>query len=155
LLVASDQLALGSSAAAGRKGRAQRADGGDLVRRLEHTALQLDALEAVQLDHAACLRHDLRRADGLAPRIGYVGFVDMFGVLEEEVGAVGHGVAHGTPSRSTMGAPTIWPCRSSMATSKVLVTLAAFFAVCEPGASSNSTAPALGRMVARTRSSMR
>jgi hypothetical protein len=49
----------------------------------------------------------------------------------------------------------ICPCRSSIATSKVLFTLAGFFAVCEPGASSNSIAPGLGRTVARTRSSIR
>ncbi|MNV61413.1 hypothetical protein D3C71_1539190 [compost metagenome] len=53
-----------------------------------------------------------------------------------------------------MGAPTIWPCRSSMPTSKVLITLGAFLAACEPGASSNSTAPGCALMVARTRSSM-
>ena len=64
------------------------------MRRLEHAAFELDALEAVEIDHALRLRHDLRGADAFAPGVGCVGFADVFGVLEEQVGAVGHGVAH-------------------------------------------------------------
>ena len=72
----------------------QRAHAGDLVRRLEHAALELDALEAVKIDHAARLRDDLLRAQAFAPGIGRIGLADVLGVLEEEVGAVGHGVAN-------------------------------------------------------------
>src|SRR5437764_2722187 len=53
-----------------------------------------------------------------------------------------------------MGAPSFWPCGSSIATSKVLIALAAFLAACEPGASVYSTAPATGRIAAFRRSSI-
>jgi hypothetical protein len=62
--------------------------------RREHAALELDALEAVQVDHAPGLRHDLLRADALAPGVGRIGLAMVLGVLEEQVGAVGHAGAH-------------------------------------------------------------
>ena len=74
--------------------RVQRAHAGDLVRRREHAALQLDAAKAVQPDHALRLRDHLRRRVRLAPGVRRVELVDVFGVLEEQVGAVGHRVAH-------------------------------------------------------------
>jgi hypothetical protein len=65
------------------------------VLRFEHTALQLDALEAVEGDHAARLRDDLLRIQAFAPGVGLVGPAVVLGVLEEQVGAVSHLRPHG------------------------------------------------------------
>jgi len=58
--------------------------------------LELDALETVLLDHAPGLGHDLLLVQRLAPVVRRVGRVDVLGVLEEQVGAEGHFIAHRT-----------------------------------------------------------
>ncbi|MNR27729.1 hypothetical protein D3C85_1450150 [compost metagenome] len=61
------------------------------MRGLEHAALELDALETVEVDHALRLGDDLRRADAFAPGVGRIGLAYMFSIFEEQIGAVGHG----------------------------------------------------------------
>ena len=95
-LVSSDQLP-SDRCATGCFGKAALSASSvdDLVFRSEQRAgLELDAAEAVEIDHAFRLRHDLRFADPFAPRVRGIRRVDMLRVLEEKVCAERHFLAH-------------------------------------------------------------
>lgn len=75
------------------------ADGFDLDVRLEHAALELDCLEAIECDHLAALADEGDGREALAVLVGTrIGaLAAASGVLEEEVGGEGGGVT-GTAS---------------------------------------------------------
>ena len=56
--------------------------------------LELDAFEAIGINHAPGLGDDLLFVQCLAPRVGLVGRINMLGVLEEQVGTEGNFIAH-------------------------------------------------------------
>ena len=76
-----------------REGMGQCQQGSHFLLRWQRAGLELDAPEAVLINHAARLRHHLFGRDALAERVGRVGLVDVFGVLEKQVGRERHGRA--------------------------------------------------------------
>ncbi len=67
---------------------------GDFLLRRKHAALELDALEAILIDHSAGLLDHLRGRNGLAPCVGCVGLAGMLCIFVKQVGAVRHFAAH-------------------------------------------------------------
>ncbi|MNG25836.1 hypothetical protein D3C84_1107450 [compost metagenome] len=55
--------------------------------RIEGSGLELDALEAIVLDHSPGLGNDLLFVERLAPTVGRVRRIDVLGVLEKQIGA--------------------------------------------------------------------
>ncbi len=63
--------------------------------RLQRTGLELDAFEAIGVDHAPGLSDDLLFAERFSPAVGRVGCIGMLRIFEEQVGAEGYLVTNG------------------------------------------------------------
>ena len=87
------------------KGAAQGAQRLDLELRLEHAALELDRAEAVLCDHAPRLLDHLRVGEHLAPGIRRHGGIVVAREFVEEIGAVGHALAHRTAEEIAQANP--------------------------------------------------
>ena len=74
----------------------QRQYAGGLLLGRQRAGLELDALEAVLIDHAPGLGHQLGRRQGFAPGVGCIGLAHMLGVFVEQIGRVGHAVSCGS-----------------------------------------------------------